>query len=70
MEREYVDSKAIKSIGYDSSTSTLEIEFIRGEVWQYYDFPEACWYDFRSAGSIGIYFNANIRNQYLDNRIG
>lgn len=40
MDRQYVDSKMIESIGYDPSTSTLEIEFKSGIVWDYPEFPE------------------------------
>ena len=41
MERQYVDSTMISSIGYDSTTGTLEIEFKSNcQVWQYYDVPE------------------------------
>lgn len=41
MDRQPINSSAIASIGYDSSSGTLEIEFANGgPVWQYYDFPE------------------------------
>ena len=54
MEREYVESSMITSIGYDPNTSILEIEFKSdGTIWQYYDFPENLWYEFKS-GSLLI----------------
>lgn len=69
MEREYVDSSMIASIGYDASTSTLEIEFkSNGEVWQYYDFPESAYYELKS-GSIGKFFNANIRGKFRESKV-
>ena len=37
MQREPVNSKAVASIGYDPQTHTLEIEFQRGRVYQYFD---------------------------------
>lgn len=67
MNREYVDSSMITSIGYDESTCTLEVEFKNAVVWQYHDFPEYMWYEFRSAESKGKYFHANIREQYTPN---
>lgn len=70
MEREYVDSSMITSIGYDSNTSTLEIEFNSGAVWQYFDFPESSWHDFRNSGSKGRYFYKEIKNQYRETRVG
>ena len=64
MNRQYVDSSMITSIGYDALTCTLEVEFKDGTVWQYHEFPEYMWYEFESAESKGKYFNANIKKQY------
>jgi len=71
MERTPVESSNLASIGYDSSTGTLEIEFKSGgAVWQYYDFPEHKWNEFEYAESHGKYFHANIKNQYREARVG
>lgn len=64
MNREYVESRMIISIGYDSYSSTLEVEFKNNVVWQYHDFPEYMWYEFQSAPSKGEYFRANIKEQF------
>lgn len=70
MNREYVESSMITSIGYDSNTSTLEIEFkSTGTIWQYYDFPENLWYEFK-ASSLGRFWHANIKDHYRENRVG
>lgn len=40
MERQYVESSMITSIGYDPDGAILEIEFkSNGNTWQYYDVP-------------------------------
>ncbi len=71
MERQNVDSSMANCVGYDSSTSTLEIEFKKnGEVWQYYDVPENVYNEMMGSGSIGKYFLAYIKNQYKENRVG
>ncbi|SFG92583.1 KTSC domain-containing protein [Desulfotomaculum arcticum] len=70
MEREYIESSMIRSIGFDPNTSTLEIEFNSGAVWQYFDFPESSWYEFRNSESKGKYFNREIRNHYRESRVG
>lgn len=71
MEREYVTSSMIISIGYEPALSTLEIEFKNGgSIWQYFDVPENIVYDLKSAVSIGKYFLANIKNQYRESRVG
>ena len=36
MERQYVSSSNIASIGYDPDNLVLEIEFLSGAVYQYY----------------------------------
>lgn len=64
MDRQYVDSSMMTSIGYDAASCILEVEFKNGTIWQYYDFPEYLWYEFQSAESKGKYFHTNIRKQY------
>lgn len=70
MNREYVESSMISSIGYDDSNSILEIEFKKnGAVWQYYDFPEYLWYEFENAESKGKFFRKTILKQYTESRV-
>jgi len=69
MERQFIESSMIKSIGYDAQSSTLEIEFNSGEVWQYFDFSESLWYEFESSESKGKFFHREIKNQYSESRI-
>ena len=64
MDRQYVDSTMIESIGYDFDTCTLEIEFKRGDIWDYPDFPEYLWYEFEASSSKGQFFHQNIKAQY------
>lgn len=71
MNRNYVNSTMIVSIGYDATQGILEVEFkSSGQIWQYYDVPENIWYEIESASSTGKYFNANIKGSYPENRIG
>ncbi|WP_298117033.1 KTSC domain-containing protein [Flavobacterium sp.] len=70
MERDYVESKMIRSYGFDSLTSTLEVEFNNGAIWQYFDVPENLYYEMKASSSCGKFFNANIRDHYSESRIG
>lgn len=70
MDRKYIESSMIRSIGFDSASSTLEIEFNSGAVWQYSDFPESEWHLFEGAESQGKFFNSNIKDQYSEYRVG
>jgi len=64
MDRTPVSSSNIRSIGYDSDSGTLEIEFNSGPVYQYFDVPQ-CEYDgLMTASSHGTYFNASIRHTF------
>ena len=69
MERQYVNSSMIESIGYDVSSCILEVEFKGGVVWEYPNFPEYLWNEFLAADSKGKFFHAYIRNQFPGNRI-
>lgn len=64
MKREYVVSSMIRSIGYDSTSCILEVESNSGDVWQYSEFPQCLWYEFKSAGSKGKFFHSNIKFEY------
>jgi len=70
MDRRNISSSMIRSIGYDASSSTLEIEFNNGVVWQYYDFPESNWYEFDGAESQGKYFHAAIKGVFREAQVG
>jgi len=70
MDRKNIDSSMLLSIGYDANSSTLELEFTNGAVWQYFDFPESLWYEFESAESQGKFFHREIKNQYSESRVG
>ena len=58
-----------RSIGYDESSLTLEIEFRSGEVWQYLDVPASVYYAMLVSKSIGQFFQAHIRNKFKEKRV-
>jgi len=63
MERYRVDSSNVASIGYDQTTTTLEVEFNNGSIYQYFDVPEAIFQDFINAPSKGKYL-ATIKGSF------
>jgi hypothetical protein len=69
MDRTPVSSSTIRSIGYDAESSTLEVEFNSGTVYQYAGVPQAEHDGLMSASSHGTYFNANIKNRYSYTRV-
>ncbi|MEB2787274.1 KTSC domain-containing protein [Algoriphagus persicinus] len=64
MKRQSVESSNLASIGYDAENEILEVEFNHGGVYQYFDVPEYVYEELMSADSHGVYFSANIRNDY------
>lgn len=64
MDRIPVDSSNISSIGFDEDTSTLEIEFHSGAVYQYFDVPLNIYEGLMNAGSKGQYFAQHIKGYY------
>ncbi len=69
MEREYVASSNVLSIGYDAAAQTLEVEFRNGSVYQYYNVPENIHEEFMRAPSKGQFINYQIKNAYPFSRI-
>lgn len=61
MERESVSSSLVESVGYDIDEEVLEVEIEGGRVYQYMEVPEKTYQEFRTAESLGRYFNRYIR---------
>jgi len=62
MERQYVLSSNIASIGFDPDNMILEVEFLNGAVYQYYDVPQSIYEGLMAADSHGKYLAAYIKN--------
>ena len=69
MHRQPVASSTIASIGYDPDTETLEVEFLSGAVYQYYNFPQGTYDAFVAAPSKGQFLHYEIRDGYPYSRI-
>ena len=63
MDRTSVDSSLIKSLGYEVSSLTLEVEFHTGSVYQYLEVPSDIYEDLCSSDSVGKSFNALVKKQ-------
>ncbi|QLL89888.1 KTSC domain-containing protein [Aeromonas caviae] len=62
MYRDAVSSSNIMSVGYDSGSETLEIEFKSGAVYQYYNVSEHLYEQFKAAPSKGQFFHMYIKD--------
>jgi len=64
MDRTPVQSTAIRSIVYDSTEKTLDVEFLNGRVYRYFGVHEFLYRGFMLAGAKGNYFKTRINNRF------
>lgn len=64
MQRQYVQSTDICSVGYDFATATLEIEFHSGGIYQYFNVPEAVFKRLIMFPHPGTYFHRSVKPFY------
>lgn len=64
VDRQSIDSRSLASVGYDMTSRTLEVEFVSGSVYRYFDVPAAVFDGLLAAESAGRYFNAHVRDHY------
>ncbi|HET7001923.1 MAG TPA: KTSC domain-containing protein [Puia sp.] len=69
MKRDSVQSSNIASIGYDEKSETLEIEFLNGGVYQYFDVPQTIYAGIMSADSHGQYLAQNIKGRFRFSKV-
>jgi len=69
MQRQSVSSSNIASIGYDDASQTMEVEFLNGSVYQYFDVPRNEYNGMMSASSHGQYLAQNIKGNYRYSKV-
>ena len=62
--RQRVDSSAIAKLGYSKRRHILEIEFVNGAVYRYFDVPLSVYRDLMSAESKARFYDSNVRKHY------
>jgi len=67
--REVVESSSLRSIGYDRSTATLEVEFHGGRTYRYTDVPLELWLGLKRAPSKGHFFQNFVRDRFEATRV-
>lgn len=70
MQREYVASSNIVSVGYDESSQTLEVEFKDGAVYQYYNVGQNIYDEFIKSPSKGQFLAYQIKNMFPYSKVG
>jgi hypothetical protein len=62
--RQSVQSSAIAKVGYSKRRHILEIEFVNGAVYRYFDIPLSVLRDLMSAESKARFYDSKIRKHY------
>lgn len=69
MDRKRINSSHIRSVGYDASSQTLEIEFVSGSIVQYSRVSPEVHRRFLAAPTPASYFRDNIEESFTAKRI-
>lgn len=69
MQRQAVVSSEMMSVGYDSASGILEIEFKSGAVYQYFIVPKRIYDELTGAESKGSFFAQHIRGKFAYSRV-
>ncbi|MES9898547.1 MAG: KTSC domain-containing protein [Sedimenticola sp.] len=69
MERQSVSSSNIASIGYDEGSETLEVEFLNGGLYQYFDVPQNMYDAMMAADSHGRFLASDIKGVYRYSKV-
>jgi hypothetical protein len=70
MKRTTVESSNLHSVGYDTKTHILEIQFNNGAVYQYFQVPQEVYVNLMTAESHEEYFDAVIRDRIQYQQVG
>lgn len=70
MERQIVESKNIRSVGYDADQFTLEVEFHDGGIYQYYNVPRYIFTEMTDGRSVGSYFALYVKGKFDYKKVG
>ena len=69
MNRTLVSSSNVASVGYDSNSMTLEVEFRNGGIYQYFDVPEQVYNELMQASSKGEFLSNQLKGHYRYARV-
>jgi len=69
MHRFPIPSKEITQVGYQEDSETLEIQFVKGGVYQFFNVPSTVFDEFMSAPSKEGYYHSKIGERFPSSRV-
>jgi hypothetical protein len=64
MQRQFVSSSNLASVGYNPATCVLEVEFLNGSIYQYWGVPLWVYSGLMAAASKGSYLYRKVKGFY------
>jgi hypothetical protein len=64
VRRRPVGSSNLRSVGYDSESRILEVEFHQGGIYQYFGVPAHVYSSLMRAASHGSYLHSHVKDIY------
>jgi hypothetical protein len=64
LKREGVSSTALATVGYSKRLRVLDVEFVNGAIYRYYNVPSSTYYTFLNAKSKARYYDDNVRRKF------
>lgn len=64
MQRQFVNSSNLESVGYDPTSRVLEVGFLNGSVYQYFEVPLSIYEGLMSASSHGSYLDRFVKKAH------
>ena len=69
IKRTPIASSNIASVGYDIEKQILEVEFLHGAIYQYFDVPKEVYEELITAASHGSYFHYGIKDNFKHTKL-
>ena len=70
MDRVSVSASNVASVGHDESSQLLEVEFLNGSIYEYYDVPVHVYEELIASSSVGGYLARRIKGVYSFSQVG
>jgi hypothetical protein len=70
VERQPIESSSLRSVGHDFESQILEVEFVNGRTYRYFNVAADAYLALLEAPSKGAFFNAHIKDRYPSQRLG
>ena len=68
-QKTYTNSANVKQIRYSEDQKIMQVTFLHGSTYQYFDVPEGVWDAAVSAESIGGFINSHIKGKYKYSKV-